>query len=227
MAITLFDRRLGKIESGLRRVVLGAVIMSVFMLLSGCRKRPPEVVQQAPLGPFYVSRANSTIEADFHTGINDTTNCNLGFEVRGIELDSAFPAHFKYVLDALYSGKLRLRLQLFDKNTTNDFYCAEFQLGSMQENAQNGSERIGANYVYSGNLVKTYPLFYFAGLKPLGFYSYYEPKSSDLIMYHPQKDALTEEGKLLPDKDYKVKLTVLESINITNQFQLVLYQYLH
>ena len=227
MRMMLTYRWLLEGAGALRGLALSMAILPVLMVVSGCHQKQAEAIQQTTLGSFYVSRVGSTIEADFRTGSNNTSNSNLGFEVHGIERDSEFFTRFNYVLNGLASGKLRLRLQLFSKNSTNDFYCAEFQLGGIAGDAHNGSNDLGANYIYSGNLVKTYPLFFFTGISPLGFYSDYKPKSTDLITLHSRADSVSEAGKLLPNQDYKVKLTVLEPIDITNQFQLVFYQYLH
>jgi hypothetical protein len=211
----------------LRGVALSVVVLASLMVVSGSLQKQAQAVHQTTLGSFYVSNVGSTVEADFRTGNCNTTNCNLGFEVQGIERDSKFFAQFDHVLSRLASGKLRLRLQLFSKNNTNDFYCADFALGGLAGGAHNWANDPGANYIYSGNLVKTYPLFLFTGISPLGFYNYYKPKNGDMIAYHPQAGTLSGQGNLLPDEDYKVKLTVLEPVDLTNQFQLVLYQYLH
>ena len=226
MGMTLINRRLLKGAREVYRLALIILILAVLMVLTGCRQKHVEAIRQTTLGTFYVSHVGSTIEADFRTGYIEATNSNLGFEVHGIERDSEFLAQFDHVLKALAGGKLRLRVQLFSKNSASDFYCAEFQLGGAG-GAHGPPNDPGVNYIYSGNLVNTYPLFFFTGIAPLGFYSNYKPKSTDQVTLRPRADSISEAGKLMPNRDYKVKLTVLEPIDITNPFVLVLYEYAH
>jgi hypothetical protein len=199
--------------------------VALVLALSGCRGKQLLVIQEVPLGTFHVDAAGSSAGGEFRIP-GDATNSNLGFEILGLARSdaNAYITQWQHVLNELSSGRMRVRLQLFLEISTNDFYCATFPLGLAGGGAEYGADGMGANYMDSGDTKRARPLCLFTGIKPLGFYSDFDLLGDVTVTYHFQTNMLpVKHWKLIPDLQYKVKLTVLEPIALTNQFQLVLH----
>ena len=132
-------------------VRIGGLLAIVMVLSCGVKKEPPLTKEQA-LGTFYLNTVGSWTEGEFRLS-SAATNSSLGFAIQGLahENPGVHVAQWKHVINELAGGKLRLKLQLFLKNSSNDFYCAEFPLGLAGAGAKYGTDRQGANYVFSGD----------------------------------------------------------------------------
>ena len=213
---TVIGRRTGKVASAL---------LIVLVVLPGCAKHGVPVIKESALGTLHVDVQGTSAEGEFRIP-NDATNSNLGFEIHGLSQDNrdVYVAQWQHVLHELASGKLRLRLQLFSKNSTNEFYCAEFPLGLAGAGAEYGADRAGANYMDSGNRERPQPLCFFTGIKPIGSYSDFDLLGDVTVTYRFQRNVLpVKRGRLISGMNYKLKVTVLNPVAITNQFQLLLY----
>jgi hypothetical protein len=197
-----------------------AALFSGFLVFTSCNRHTP-VVQKNDLGTFHVDTVGSSVESAFQLRGN-VTNCTLGFEVHGIPLDATFAPQFRHIVDNLSSGQLRLQLQFFSRDSATDFYRAAFPIGQKEEKATTGR---AANFVYSGQRVKDFPLFFFAGIKPLGVYRDNQLQGDAQVAFHSQEGELAQDGTLFPDRDYRVRVTVLSPITITNEFHLILYRW--
>ena len=194
----------GAISAMCHKAVASVVLLSVLLALSACSRHDKPIVQKVALGGFRVDAQGTSVESTFRITDN-VTNSTLGFEVRGIPLDATFWPEFRRIVDGLSSGGLRLQLQFFAKDSTNDFYCASFPLGRHAPGAAHG---VAANFVYSGQRVKDYPVFFFEGIKPLGVYGESELQGNTNVVYHSQKNVFSQDGMLLAGIDYRVRLTV-------------------
>jgi hypothetical protein len=212
-----------------KNAVRNGGLLAIAMVLScGVKKEPPLGKEQA-LGTFYLNTAGSWTEGEFRVS-GAATNSSLGFAIQGLaqENPGLYVAQWKHVINELASGQLRLKLQLFLKDSSNDFYCAEFPLGLAGVGAEYGTDRKGANYVYSGDSKRAYPLFFFSGIQPVGFYSDLDLMGDAVVTRRFRSDSpALEHGKLIPNLDYRVKLTVLEPIPLTNRCLLCLYTVEH
>jgi hypothetical protein len=193
---------------GLLVIGLGSL---VFGLLCGCG-RSAAFLQETTLGGFIVNRAGGRVQSQFRIPAT-ATNVSLGFFVEGLKLDSVEGFQdANRVFQALASGKLRVRLGLQQKGTTNDFYRAEFSLGDGRSAANCGASRLSASHQ---------ALFLFNGIQPLDNRADFDLEGdASVSYYYRQGEFPLKKGKLVPGEDYVVELTVLKSIGVTNEFKL-------
>jgi hypothetical protein len=200
------------------RVFWMGIVLALVLATWGCARKHPYFAHDLPLGNLSVSTAGNWVEGQFRCP-GPPTNAALEFVIHDIcqpgdEVQKRIEA-FKRVGDLLYKGSLRLRLQLFRGDSTNDFYCAEF------------SADANGNYMlYPGfgkcdirgcfNRIELLPLGVEANL--LG---------DATVTYHLRHDEeVLRDRKLIPGADYRLKLTVLNPVAVTNRFEVLLFAYL-
>jgi hypothetical protein len=105
-----------------------------------------------------------------------------------------------------------VRLGLLQKGASNEFYRAEFSLGNGKSVANCGASRLSPNHKL---------LFLFSGIQPLDNLADYDLEGDATVsFFYRQNEFPLKMGKLVRDADYVVELTVLDPIEVTNEFKL-------
>jgi hypothetical protein len=191
------------------------VLLLLTLLVSfGCGRQQRVVVDEISLGKLYANQVGSTLETEFRIP-NTSTQSVMCFVVHGLRPVPADWANIQRLLERLANGGLRLRVQFFEKQKpTNDFYVAEFYLGS---------EGQGKNFIYSNFGDRQDLLFFLKGLRPLAY------DNSDLcgeatVAYRFQRGvSVLQQGRLVPGIDYRAKLTIIDPTSLTNALEFRLY----
>jgi hypothetical protein len=186
---------------------LKPIFVSVGMILYclGCTERTPtrEYLMEK-IGGFYVTSASNHLDENFYVrrGLDSST---FGLSIQGSE------AQLRSDSAVLISNAMRLKLtlQLFDQDGSNEFYSAQIHVAS--------------NCVY-------YPLwkpdfgYLIAGVEP---FPYSHPSLKEVVTgkYRIGKDTLPLVGGKPSPGAYRVRVTIDNPVSITNRFQLWLYSY--
>lgn len=191
----------GLMQAALRAPML-LILMSVTLLSCGQQKVAKSSLEK--LGSFYGCSTSNWLEETFQLPSGFEGHC-LGLSVEGSQEQIG-----DVTCLAANLAQMRLLIQLFQKDESDYFYQAELSLRD--------------NYAY-------YPLWrpaygvLIGGLEPFP-YAWPETSSNSVAMFRYGKSAgRLENGKLVPNVAYRMRLTVLDPTPVTNRLQLWVYSY--
>jgi hypothetical protein len=190
---------------------------ALLLALSGCSRRQGYFYEELSLGSLHVDQAGSWAQGDFRFP-TPPTNSGLGFSIlEAVQPDAepkAIMDQFMAAAERLGHGSLRLRLQLFIKGSTNDFFCADFPVDA------NG------NYFIYPRIERSAVRGFFNRIELLPYGKEANLLGDSTVTYHLRKDEeALRERKLIPGVDYTARLTVLAPTPMTNQFKLWVLTY--
>jgi hypothetical protein len=193
-------------RSALLKAACWILTLAVPMLavLCGCVKQESGRFHLAEIGSFVASSAGNSVDGSFHLPDGFAGSC-LGLSVDDSEREIGNVAPLASNL-----ARLRFSLEIFEDSASNAFYRAEVPLKD--------------NYAY-------YPLWrpaygvLIGGLEPLP-YAWPETRTNSVAAFRYGKDAPPlENGKLLPNTAYRLRLTVLDPTPLTNRLHLWVYSH--
>ena len=202
-------------------MALNFAVVGALAFAAGCN-RPKLVAEDVSLGTICFNKAGASTEGEFRIP-SDPTNCNLAFEIHGFsDSNDIYIREFQSAFHELGTGRLRLKLQLYEKGSADEFYRADFPLGTRDEVRRWGTDALAANYADLGDRRRA-RLVLLLGVQPIGSSSFdFEGDASVTYLYRANSTPL-KCGKLVPRKDYRAKLTVVNPISLTNEIEFRLY----
>jgi len=193
-------------SGGQLRAAFGMSMLAVPVLavLCGCPKQESGRFHLQEIGSFIASSAGNNFDGSFTLPDGFAGSC-LGLSVE----DSQQPIG-KTTSLASNLAQLRFALQIFEDSAPNDFYQAEVSLKD--------------NYAYYPLWSPAYGVL-IGGLEPLP-YAWLETRTNSVATFRYGKDAPSlENGKLRPNRAYRLRLTVLGPTPLTNRLHLWLYSH--
>ncbi|MEI7728082.1 MAG: hypothetical protein WCO56_00805 [Verrucomicrobiota bacterium] len=173
-------------------------------VLCGCVKQESGRFYLQEIGNFAANSAGNNLDASFSLPEGFTGSC-LGLSVKDSRQQMRFPISLASNL-----AQLKFTLQIFEDNASNAFYQAEVPLKN--------------NSAY-------YPLWrpaygvLIGGLEPLP-YAWPETRSNTVAVFRYGEDSHALESGILRSKvAYRLRLTVRDSILLTNRLHLWLYSH--
>jgi hypothetical protein len=169
----------------------------------GCNKPPVAKFHLERIGGFNATSAGSQLEEHLYVPVGFDQSF-LGISVRG--QPQGHPSDL--MQSATNLAGLRFELQLFQGDASNDFYRAEVSLTN--------------NCAYHTLWQPDFGLLV-GGIEPFP-YAWENTRSNSRAAYRYGRDAFpVRGGKLAPYVNYRLRLTVLDPIPITNRLALWLY----
>jgi hypothetical protein len=201
-----------------KTTIYSGALLAAWLALLGCNRSKGWYCHKVLLGDFSPSSKGSQVEGKFEFP-TAPTNAVLGFSV--LNFVQPGETNGKEVVDRvlalanqLQTNGPRLRLQLFLGGSTNDFFCAEFQAN------------VGGNCFLYPRITGSDVDVYFDRVELLPYGHEENLRGEAIATYRLREGEEAMSGrKLIPGKEYRTKLTVLDPTSLTNPCKLWLLNY--